>query len=117
MPANVRLHIDRQGLLCQRKRLVGLSLAVENQRLHGHGVSMARVFLEDKIGRLQATFVLLVLKATNDGSELRRFFRRQWLRHRGGFVQVLEYVRFNRSVFCFDRRPDLSNSVEIDVAC
>lgn len=105
MPANVRLHIDRQSLLCQRERLVGLSLAVEDQRLHGHRIAMARVFLEDQVGRLQATFVLLVLETADDGSELRRFFRRQWLRHRDGFVQMLEYIRFQSSLYRFDIGP------------
>lgn len=78
---------------------------------------MARVFLEDQIGRLQATFVLLVLETADNGSELRRFFRRQWLRHRDGLVEMLGYIRFQKSLFCFDIGPDLCNSVEIDVAC
>lgn len=47
---------------------------------------MFGVLLEDQLGRLQASLVLLVLEAADDGSELRRFFRRQWLGHRDEFV-------------------------------
>lgn len=75
VPADVRLHVGRQGLLGQRERLVGAVLRVHDEGLHGHGVAVARHLLEDQVGALEPALVLLVLIVADDLAEEGRLFR------------------------------------------
>lgn len=81
MPADVRLHVGHQGLLAQRKGLVRVALLIDDQCLHGHGVAMFGVLLEDLLGRLQAALVLFILIVADDLAEERVLFRAERLRH------------------------------------
>ena len=81
MPTDVRLHIGSQCLLSQCEGLLGLALLVQDQGLHGHGVAMLRVLLEDLLGGLETPLVLLVFIVADDLSEERTLLRTERLWH------------------------------------
>lgn len=88
MPADVRLHIDRERLLAEGKGLVRPELGVHDERLHGHGVAVAGRLLENEVGILQPALVLLVLIVADDLAEEGRLLGGEGLRHGGGLGRV-----------------------------
>lgn len=54
MPADVRLHVVAEGFFAEGEGVVALALGVEDQGLHGLGVAMGGVFLQDLLGSFEA---------------------------------------------------------------
>src|SRR6266699_6884940 len=83
MPADVRLHVDGKRLLAEGEGLLGLSLGIDDEGLHRHGIAVLGRLLEDLLGGLEAPLILLVFIVADNLTKEVGLSRAEGLGHRG----------------------------------